>query len=86
MNANINIQPKNFIVTIDGEVSKELSQITRLPRTLDRVYTGVQLQAEMLMYDLLHGTNYRRIRNTLARQERNRRFEARLGLEPVGKK
>lgn len=86
MNANINIQPKNFIVTIDGEVSKELSQITRPPRTVDRLYTGVQLQAEMLMYDLLHGTNYRRIRNSLARQERNRRFEARLGLEPVGKK
>lgn len=70
---------KPFIVTIDGQVDKKLSTLDK--RDSFQGFKGeIKLQAEMLVYDLLHGTNYRTIRNTLLREQRNRAFEKKLGL------
>lgn len=69
---------KTFTITQDGKTKTV---------TLDRETRAgsVSLQLEMLWYDLWHGTHYRQIRNQLAREQRNRAFEARLGLTRVGK-
>lgn len=68
-----------FIVTRDGEVDEKLSTI---PKTgpLQEVKRWTSMQAEMFIYDLLHGTNYRKVRNDLIREAKNKAFEQRLGL------
>jgi hypothetical protein len=47
---------------------------------IGNICSSIALQAEMGVYDVLHGTKYRAIRNELTRQERNRAFEAKIGL------
>lgn len=77
MNANNNT--KTFtITTMDGK-----STTVKLEDNKPSLWQGINLQAEMLMYDLLHGTNYRRIRNHLVREKRNREFELRIGIAKV---
>lgn len=83
MNANTKI---SFTVTRDGEVDNELSQVNNKGRIVNRLYGTIQLQTELFIYDLLHGTDYRRIRNRLVRDKRNAEFEARIGLIAVNKK
>lgn len=74
MNANNNT--KTFtITTMDGK-----STTVKLGESKSNLWQGINLQAEMLVYDLLHGTNYRRIRNHLVREKRNREFELRIGI------
>lgn len=75
---------KTFIVVRDGEIDKELSVIPKKPGLKEHVSSltaAINLQLEMIRYDLVHGTNYRKIRNDLVREKRNRAFEARIGIE-----
>lgn len=86
MNANTTLQ--NFIVTREGEVDRLYQQeLTREYKTspLLEMRQWASLQTEMFIYDLLHGTNYRITRNRLLREQRNRRFEERLGLQRTSK-
>lgn len=71
---------KPFIVTRDGEIDKELSEGLNRPGYIAQFRGYISLQLEMAKYDILHGTNYRRIRNDLVREQRNRSFESRIGL------
>lgn len=78
---------KLFIVTRDGEVDKNLSTLAPRRTPVTVLQTGLihlrqetRLQAKMAVYDVLHGTQYRRIRNQLAAERRNREFEARIGI------
>lgn len=87
MNANTTTQTKEFIVYRDGEVDKELSTlephitpVSVLKSGIGKFYGFVSLQAEMAVYDVLHGTNYRVVRNQLVREKRNQAFESRIGL------
>lgn len=71
MNAN-----KQFtITTMDGK-----STTVKLGENKANLWQGINLQAEMLVYDVLHGTNYRSIRNHLMREKRNREFELKIGI------
>lgn len=82
MNANTTLQ--NFIVTREGEVDQELTREYKTSPLLE-MRQWASLQTEMFIYDLLHGTNYRITRNRLLREQRNRRFEERLGLQRTSK-
>jgi hypothetical protein len=83
---NIQEQIQNLEIRIDGElVTPPEPSITE--RTVSNVqaaitgFTGnVALQTQMFVYDALHGTNYRDIRNTLVAENRNAEFEKKIGL------
>jgi len=53
---------------------------------LQRVVSNVRLETRMLVFDALHGTNYRQIRHNLAEQQKRERFEASIGLVAIGNK
>lgn len=77
MNANIYTnQLSNLTIVQDGEVI----DAPGAPGIIEQLIGRAQLQVEMAAYDLIHRTNYRRIRNDLVREKRNRAFEAKLGL------
>lgn len=85
-------QTKPFIVLRDGELDEQLSilepEYSSLDALLQRVGTiasSLSLQASMAVYDRLHGTHYRAVRNELVRVQRNHEFEARIGLIAVSK-
>lgn len=66
---------KFVVTTMDGK-----TEIVTLGQRAPDLRTRLQLQAEMLWYDIRHRTHYRRIRNELAREKRNREFEMKIGL------
>lgn len=70
-----NTTNKYLTITMDGK-----STTVKLGESKPNLWKGINLQAEMLVYDLFHGTNYRVIRNHLMREKRNREFELRIGL------
>lgn len=81
MNANTYTKP--FIVKREGEIDKDLSVLDSgmsFRELLKSPLRDIKLQTRMLTYDVLHGTEYRRIRNQLVREERNRLFEQSIGL------
>jgi hypothetical protein len=84
LNTSINQTNKPFIVRIDGEIDK---QLTKTGPTIKDHFNGfkgeIRLQVEMAVYDILHGTEYRTIRNALIKEKRNREWEARHGLVRV---
>ncbi len=53
---------------------------------LQRVVSHVKLESRMLVFDTLHGTNYRQIRRELVAQKKRERFEASIGLVAIGNK
>lgn len=87
MNKNTNNLP-NFQVYEDGELLQP-SLTERLQShveaTISRFTGNIALQARMAVYDTLHGTNYRQVRNQLVREQRNQEFERSVGLVAVGK-
>lgn len=48
---------------------------------LGRAVEAVKLETRMLVFDALHGTNYRAIRHAVVEEKRKREFEASIGLE-----
>lgn len=86
MKAKTQTQLKNFIVTQDGAVvldttptATELAR-ERLVSSVGRIYGNVRLEARMVVFDALHGTQYRQIRHDLMREKRLRAFERSIGL------
>lgn len=81
MNANTYTTP--FIVKREGEIDQDLS-ILRPTVTMQDILKGSllkgNLQAKMFVYDLLHHTAYRRTRNRLVQEQRNKEFETAIGL------
>lgn len=65
---------KPFTITING-----VTKVTSL-EPKERTWGTVNLQLEMLWYDLTHGTHYRQIRNQLVREKRNQEFELKIGI------
>lgn len=53
---------------------------------LSRAVEATKLETRMFVYDALHRTNYRAIRHRIAADERNRAFEASIGLERTSDK
>lgn len=53
---------------------------------LQRVVSNVRLETRMLVFDALHGTNYRQIRHELVERQKRERFERSIGLVAVSKK
>jgi hypothetical protein len=47
--------------------------------------TNFKLEARMIAFDAVHGTNYRAIRHELIEQKKRAAFEASIGLIAVGK-
>lgn len=79
---------QNFEVYRDGELDQELTHAG--PTLAETVVQGLQsvvehakLQSTMFVYDTVHRTNYRSIRNSLMAEKRNRQHEAAIGLERV---
>lgn len=52
---------------------------------LQRVVGAVRLETRMLVFDALHGTNYRQIRHDLMAQKRRENFERSIGLVAIKK-
>lgn len=85
---NTNETLQDFIVTRDGSIDEELTPST--PNVAEAVLGGLQaateaikLQASMYVYDRIHGTAYRSIRNALVKEKKNRQYEASIGIERV---
>jgi hypothetical protein len=81
MNANTYTKP--FIVKREGEIDEDLSILKPKVTIKDILGDSVKnsrLQAKMFVYDTLHRTQYRRIRNKLVQERRNREFESSIGL------
>ncbi len=84
-----------FIVTQDNEFVPELSvlppspvevALTHVGNAVGRFTGAVALQARMAVFDTLHGTNYRHIRNELVEQKRRENFEKSIGLVAIDRK
>lgn len=83
-----------FIVHRDGEIDTELSVLPltgigaaaeRLRTSITNLTGSVALQARMVTFDAMHGTDYRRIRNNLVAQKRRADFELSIGLVAIGR-
>jgi len=90
---NQNTQP-TLQVTRDGQPDYEYMPVPPSPvealqaAVADKLnqFTGhVVLQARMALFDRMHGTNYRHIRNTLVEQEKRRSFADSIGLILIDK-
>lgn len=82
-------QTQTFTVYRDGEPDPEY-QPSAVDNALEAVrgavghVTGaIALQARMATFDVLHGTNYRQIRNQLAEQKKREEFERSIGLVAI---
>lgn len=77
---------QNFQVYVDGELQSptitERLQ-SHVEARISHIKGSLVLQARMAMYDARFGTNYRQVRNQLARERRNREFEKSIGLVSV---
>lgn len=85
---------QTFIVERDGQLDTDLSNLppTGMEALVDNARTAVAgfvgnigLQARMAVFDALHDTNYRQIRNELIEQQKRTEFEKRIGIVAVGK-
>jgi hypothetical protein len=94
MNEKTQNQPININIYRDGELAEEylpvqpshVEAITgAIGEALGKFTGNIALQARMATYDALHGTGYRSIRNQLVRENRNKAFEAKIGLIAVEK-
>lgn len=79
-----------FIVTYDGEIDTELSVLPPTPievaagqmqAAAERLAAHLALQTRMALFDTIHRTHYRRIRNDLAEQQKRAAFERSIGIE-----
>lgn len=86
---------ETFVVTRDGEVDEQLSVLppTGLEAVAEHVqaafqrFTGnIALQTRMAVFDTIHGTNYRRIRNELVEQQKREQFERSIGIVAIDRK
>lgn len=79
---------QNFQVYVDGELQSpthvEALQAAFKSKTT-QVSANARMQVRIVLYDLTHRTKYRRIRNQLARERRNREFEKSIGICLIGK-
>jgi hypothetical protein len=69
-------QPPSNVEALQAAVHDKVAQVTGY----------VALQARMASYDLIHGTEYRSIRNELYREKRNQRFEKSIGIVAINEK
>lgn len=68
-------------ITFDAEASQEA--LETVFSGLGRAIDNIKLEARMIAFDALHGTNYRQVRHALAAEKRNSAFEASIGLQRV---
>jgi hypothetical protein len=47
---------------------------------------NIKLETRMVVFDKLHGTNYREVRHALVEKQRREKFEQSIGLVALGKK
>lgn len=73
-------------IRIDGEL-QEPTIAERAVSHFTATFTGftgnIALQARMATFDVLHGTNYRQVRNQLVEQKRREEFVKSIGLVAV---
>lgn len=85
----INTNNPEITITRDGQVTNEFqpspleASVSHVQAIISRFTGNVALQARMAVYDARSGTNYREIRNNLARQKRDQEFERSIGLVAV---
>lgn len=81
-----------ILVTRDGHIDYTYmpqpatlleSILSYFTASFTRLVREVVLQLRMLIYDTLHGSNYRHIRNSLVKQKREAEFIASIGLKRV---
>lgn len=79
-----------FIVERDGQLDTELSVLpptgleiasVQVRDTFQRMAGHIALQTRMAVFDTIHHTNYRHIRNELVEQHKRERFERSIGIE-----
>jgi hypothetical protein len=83
MNANTDTYTKPFIVKKRREIDESLSILKPKVTIKDILGDSVKdtrLQAKMLVYDIVHKTQYRQVRNQLVQEQRNREFEEAIGI------
>lgn len=77
---------QNFQVYVDGELQTPTITArlqSHVEARISHIKGNLVLQARMAVYDARFDTNYRQVRNKLARERRNREFEKSIGLVPV---
>lgn len=83
MKANTLHQQAPFIVRNGDQIDKKLS-VFKQKVTVNDIFIGwvieLQMQIRTGLYDKLHHTNYRQIRNHLRQEQRDRQFESSIGL------
>jgi hypothetical protein len=52
---------------------------------IGRAVETIKLETRMLVFDALHGTDYRAIRHNLVAEQKRRKFEESIGLIATGK-
>lgn len=83
------IQTPQLEITRDGQPTNEFEPTAiealqaAFKSTTQQFTANARMQARMALYDALHRTQYRRIRNELARKKRNEKFEKSIGLIAV---
>lgn len=84
-----------FTVYRDGEVDPEFieAQPTVIDVAMNRVREGINhfagniaIQTRMASFDVVHGTDYRHIRNKLMEQKKREEFERSIGLVAIDKR
>lgn len=81
MNTNTQLE-----IRIDGELQTptHIEALQAVFKSTTQQFTAnARIQARMALYDLRYGTDYRRIRNELARKKRNEEFERSIGLVAI---
>lgn len=86
-------QNKPLQITYDGKLVEDTFTPSKLTTARENaiaslvgLWGNIKLEARMIAFDKLHGTNYRQIRHELIEQKRRAAFEASIGLIAVGKK
>lgn len=93
-NMNTNTQPIQIQVLREGQPDYNYmpqppslveATVSHITSAVTQSAANMLLQAQMGLYDLRMGTNYRTIRNELVRERRNKEFEKKIGLVAVNR-
>lgn len=90
MNKETQIQPIQLQITRDGEVTQEFQPEppTLAENALNGLHSAIghiRLETRMIVFDALHGTNYREIRHQLVLEKKRKAFEESIGIIAVEK-
>lgn len=85
MNANITIN-QNLLITRDGELTDEFEPTkwdlaaNIIKSKAQKAREDLKLELQMIAFDTVHRTNYRKIRHQIVEKQKRLQFEDKIGL------